>query len=291
MNCNVCGTQIPQWANVCPQCGTVVPSSIANGGISMTDPTVASSPSSPSYNVPQVPPYGATPGQPYNQQVPPYASGPQPSPYNAPQWPPSTSYGFDPYSTPPPPPQMTDPYNQARLQATPYPQPPIIPPARKRNVAAPLIIGIALLLCVLPVVGISVFALFKTSPPPSSPHVVPTIDPSANPYGPKTGSLVLNDPLQDNSKGYQWDEDTSITPGTAKDTISCNFANSAYHLTETQKGGMFCDPEAPSLFLNNLTFEVKAAIVRGDSVGLTIREDQSKFTGYLFSIDTQGNYT
>jgi hypothetical protein len=299
MNCNVCGAPIPQRANACPQCGTIVSSSTANGGSSMTDPTIASSSpynsssNVPYNNVPQAPPYGQTPGVPYNQPVPPYASGPQATPYNASQWPSSTSYGSDPYSIPPPPPQVTDPYNQARFQPTPYPpayqppayQPPVIPPARQRRVSVPLIIGIVVLLFIL--IGAGIFALFKASSS-SSPSVA--IDPSANPYGPKTGMLVVNDPLQDNSKGYQWDESTSIAPGAAKDTISCNFVNSVYHLSETQKGGMYCDPEAPSLFLNNLAFEVKASVVQGDSVGLTIREDQSRLTGYLFSIDIKGNY-
>src|SRR6266487_2358953 len=33
----------------------------------------------------------------------------------------------------------------------------------------------------------------------------PTISTVANPYPPHTGSLALNDPLKDNSKGYRWD--------------------------------------------------------------------------------------
>ena len=106
---------------------------------------------------------------------------------------------------------------------------------------------------------------------------------SQNPYPPHTGTLVLNDPMQDNSRGNKWDEASLGGTGT------CGFTGGAYHLKVTQKG-LYCEPEASSLVFSNLTFEAKITIVQGDGGGIVIRQDQTKGTDYLFDIDIQGDY-
>ncbi len=266
MYCSTCGFQISKEALQCPRCGTqVVSHTTENAGIA-NDATV---PSSSPYLFSQNPPYNNSP------QVP-------PSP------PVSTSYGVDPYRVPPPPPyqQSAGPYSMSPLPAASYPPhtpPPLVSPVRKKGPGVGLILGIALLILV--VIGGSLFFVLRSSVP----SVV--VDPSANPYAPKTGTLVLNDPLQDNTRGYQWDESSSSPTNNANDTSACAFTGGVYHLSETQKGGLVCNPESPAIFLRDSAFEVKVTITQGDDAGVVIREDQSKLSGYIFFIDSQGNYT
>src|SRR5258708_34496580 len=48
-----------------------------------------------------------------------------------------------------------------------------------------------------------------------------------NPYSPFTGSLVLNDPLSDNSRGHQWQTYSDSATGN-----SCHFVGGAYHVVD-----------------------------------------------------------
>jgi len=116
----------------------------------------------------------------------------------------------------------------------------------------------------------------------------PTANPDPNPYAPGTGTLVLNDPLRDNSKGYKWDEATMNNGGIV---FRCGFVNAAYHIAADSSGILICDPEAPELTLSDIAFEAKVTIIKGSEAGVVVRFDQVKGIGYLFSIDTNGNYT
>ena len=122
----------------------------------------------------------------------------------------------------------------------------------------------------------------------------PTVDAAQNPYPPNTGTLVMMDPLKDNSKGYKWDEAT-MNASDGNGPSICGFSNGGYHLTYHLKlsplAGMICDPEAPTLTLSNVIFETDVTIIQGDQAGVVTRVDQTKGTGYLFFIDVQGNYT
>lgn len=80
------------------------------------------------------------------------------------------------YTTPPPPPMQV----------------PLRPPSQRQGKRMGLIVGIRLLLLIL--VGSGVFMLLSSSAP------------SHNPYALNMGTLVLNDLLHDNSRGYKWDE-------------------------------------------------------------------------------------
>jgi hypothetical protein len=110
-----------------------------------------------------------------------------------------------------------------------------------------------------------------------------------NPYSPQTGTLVLNDPIQDNSKGYKWDEET--LPGSNGATSSCAFSGGAYHMSANAQGlWIYCNPEAPNLVFTNVAFEAKMTVIAGDAAGVGVRLDQKQNTGYLFIVHTQGNY-
>src|SRR5205807_4691150 len=119
-----------------------------------------------------------------------------------------------------------------------------------------------------------------------------------NPYPPFGGRLVLNDPLKDNSKGYQWDE------GNFADGVTCGFSGGAYHITKTQQGFFGCNPELSSLHnLQNFAFQVRAKVIQGDEEGIFFRATENvgfyyltvftsgKYAGdYGFYVDTQAGY-
>src|SRR5438132_348194 len=85
----------------------------------------------------------------------------------------------------------------------------------------------------------------SATPPPAvhtTPQPTTTANSSQNPYPPNTGTLVLNDPLTDNSRGYKWDESSFSGTGT------CGFTGGAYHIN-VQKAGLICIAEAKDLVL------------------------------------------
>jgi hypothetical protein len=111
-----------------------------------------------------------------------------------------------------------------------------------------------------------------------------TLPQTQNPYPPHTGVLILNDPLHDNSKGYQWDTTSIAGSG------SCGFSNNLYHVIQNSPlGGITsCNPEANVPALTNFTFQVQMTLVQGDEGGITFRGNQSNF--YLFAISGDGSY-
>jgi hypothetical protein len=143
--------------------------------------------------------------------------------------------------------------------------------------------------------GAGLFALLRpgsnnttvTSTPTPAVHTTPqptaTANSSQNPYPPNTGTLVLNDPLTDNSRGYKWDESSFSGTGT------CGFTGGAYHIN-VQKAGLICIAEAKDLVLSNFAFEVNMKIVKGDNGGLAFRVNQVNGTFYDFDIATNGSY-
>lgn len=165
------------------------------------------------------------------------------------------------------------------------------PPRQNRGLVIGLIAGVSLLLLLLGG-GLLVLLSHNATTQQSSQQnatSTPAADPSRNPYAPNTGTLVLSDPLHDNSKGYRWDEAT-MNGKTSGDTSVCGFKNGAYHITRTPRDALICNPEASSLVLSNVTFEASLTIVQGDQSGVAVRFDQTKGVGYLFSISTTGYY-
>ena len=97
-----------------------------------------------------------------------------------------------------------------------------------------------------------------------------------------SGTPVLNDPLRDNSKGYNWQE--------LKDSSSsCAFTGGAYQVTESQKGSFTtCNAESTNFF--NFTLQVQMVIVKGDFGGILFRSDSTGSNAYIFGIYQDGSY-
>ncbi len=110
-----------------------------------------------------------------------------------------------------------------------------------------------------------------------------TVEANAMAYamGVADGHLVLDDPLQDNSKG-NWDITTVAGGG------GCAFTEGAYHSTMPQTGSYSTCFEQTSF--SNFAYEVQMTIVKGDQGGICFRADRSKGSFYYFHINTSGLY-
>jgi hypothetical protein len=114
-------------------------------------------------------------------------------------------------------------------------------------------------------------------------HASPTISTVPNPYPPHTGSLALNDPLQDNSKGYKWDTGTFGNGG------SCSFTGGSYHVGVSIQGHVLaCNAEAVTF--GNLSYEVQMTILKGDRGGIFFRQIGTQGPYYYFSLKIDGSY-
>lgn len=101
------------------------------------------------------------------------------------------------------------------------------------------------------------------------------------PYPPYQGSLLLNDPLYDNSAGYHWET------GNSSDG-RCAFERGSYHVQTTLTFGLaYCRAQAPTF--TNFAAQVDITLVSGDRGGLVFRVNQA--TGYIFTIDRTGYYS
>ena len=245
MNCSACGRPLPAEAVVCSNCGTFTPLYYSRLGSSPYDPTVAAS--SEVGKSPMPPPH--------------YGSDPS----NAPPG----DYARNPYeATPPPPPQ------------TPAPR-----KGNRRGVIVGVLVGLVILLALA---GVMVALRLGTNPsgltqaqPTAGPKQIAataTAMASRNPYPPYTGTLLLNDPLRDNSAGYQWSE------GKQTGNAICGFSKGAYHISLSQQGFDYCGPQASGLVFSNLAFEANLTILKGDYAGIWFRFDKTQKTRYVFSI-------
>jgi serine/threonine protein kinase len=99
-----------------------------------------------------------------------------------------------------------------------------------------------------------------------------------NPYPPNSGTLVLFDPLSDNSQAYNWGEGTDSTGG-------CQFTNGAYHVSASQ-GAEVCTDH--SLNLSDFVYEVQMTIIQGSCGGIVFRTNLSQ--GYFLGVCTNGSY-
>jgi len=96
------------------------------------------------------------------------------------------------------------------------------------------------------------------------------------------GRPALNDPLEDNSKGYNWL--TSSFTG-----FPCEFTAGAYHVkSQSQSSGTTCI--AQSTDYSNFAFQVQMTIIAGDDGGIVFRADGASSGFYIFGIDSSGNY-
>lgn len=114
-------------------------------------------------------------------------------------------------------------------------------------------------------------------------HFYPLSQTFQNIYTQSTSGIpVLDDPLRDNSKGYNWQE--------LKDnSSSCAFTEGAYHVTESQQGSFTtCNAQSTNFF--NFTLQVQMVIVKGDFGGILFRSDSTGSNAYIFGIYQDGSY-
>ncbi len=106
-----------------------------------------------------------------------------------------------------------------------------------------------------------------------------------NPY-PPFGTLVLNDPLSDNSQGYGWDVYPTNSIGGA-----CQFTGGAYYVSASQAGySNFC--LASKSAFSNFAFEVQMRIIQGDCGGIIFRfQHINNGIFYYFEVCQIGTYT
>jgi hypothetical protein len=101
---------------------------------------------------------------------------------------------------------------------------------------------------------------------------------SQNEYTSATsGTPVLDDPLTDNSKGYQWNEGSGY----------CQFPGNGLHAIRTSGGDINCDATGAGAY-SNFTFQVQMAILSGDAGGIDFRSGSGG--GYFFTIGQDGSY-
>ena len=104
----------------------------------------------------------------------------------------------------------------------------------------------------------------------------------ANPYAPGGGRLVINDPLSNNSKGYNWEEGE-------RDGGFCTFSGGTYH-SNIPQSGVFHSCLALATNFADFAFEVQAAVISGSSSGIVFRADRATTHLYYFIIDESGNF-
>lgn len=254
MQCSSCRAEVPINVAYCPVCGNLISSSAQ----SVDQSTIVSYP-----GVSQ-PVYPST-----NYGSPSY-EGLQQNPYNNPYEQPS------PYAIDPP-----QPLKPVIGNGTLPPVPSPVPSPRPNRTRVFLIIGISVLVLALIVVSVNLFVLSRGGTGPDT-----TVMPSYLPY---KGTLALDDPLQDNSKGYNWQE--------ASDSYddSCSFTKGAYHaITKRpsgQTGGLLYTCAAESSNFDNFAFQVQMNIVKGDCGALVFRGVPSNFQFYYFRVCLDGYYT
>lgn len=108
---------------------------------------------------------------------------------------------------------------------------------------------------------------------------------NASPYPPYKGSLVMNDPLQNNNNGYNWQ--------TFSDNIgnACIFAKKAYYVSDATNYGGPCFAQATNY--SNFTYEVQMTFLKvGPSFsggGLAFRSNGGNY--YYFEVFESGRYS
>ncbi len=101
-----------------------------------------------------------------------------------------------------------------------------------------------------------------------------------NPY-PPYGTLAFDDPLSDNSHGYNW-HDSGDSLG------RCAFTGAAYHVNALQQGSNHYCIASPSF--RDFAYQVQMTIVKGYAGGIVFRVDYTKGDFYLFGIGQDGGY-
>ncbi len=125
-----------------------------------------------------------------------------------------------------------------------------------------------------------------TAPAQGTPQTNTTATPNTtgtgNPYT-HTGTLSLNDPLQDNNQGHGWDI------GTNANNASCTFTAGIYQVSQPVNGD-FHPCFAVATDFSNFVYEVQMTIVSGQAGGIMFRANKANSTFYYFRVGQDGSY-
>jgi len=107
-----------------------------------------------------------------------------------------------------------------------------------------------------------------------------------DPYPPYRGTLVLSDPLHNNSQGHRWDVYTL-------EGNICHFSEGVYESFGTFIPGYLdgynaCLAEQTNF--SNFTFQVQMSLLKGDCMGIVFREHVATDSHYSFDICVHGTY-
>jgi eukaryotic-like serine/threonine-protein kinase len=106
-----------------------------------------------------------------------------------------------------------------------------------------------------------------------------------NPYPPYSGSLVLQDPLKDNSLGNRWQVLSDNTAGN-----SCQFVDGTYHVVDIPPNEGACFATATNF--SNFTYQIEMTFIKAgqsfDGGGIVIRSTRNNY--YYFEVFESGRY-
>mgnify|MGYP001210836097 CR=1 FL=1 len=97
------------------------------------------------------------------------------------------------------------------------------------------------------------------------------------------GQQVINDPLKDNSQGYQWSMTT--IPGNLG---GCNFINGSYHSIIRASGSSPCFGVTRTF--TNFSYEAYVSLLEGDQAGIIFRGQPNQGDFECFTISLTGHY-
>lgn len=103
-----------------------------------------------------------------------------------------------------------------------------------------------------------------------------------DPYPPGGGTLALYDPLNDNSRGYDWENYLN-------DVSGCTFTGGAFHVIE-KKASFFANCFATKTNFSNFVYEVQMTIMTGNCGGIMFRADQTNNKFYYFRVCQDGSF-
>lgn len=119
-----------------------------------------------------------------------------------------------------------------------------------------------------------------------TPQTPTTLFPS---YIPGRGTLVINDPMIDNSHGNQWQEVTTDIHSNDSNPGSCQFAADGYHI-QADNNYYSCLALAQQDDLINFVFEAQMRPLPKSAGGLSIRNTAGG-AGYDIDVGPSGNYS
>ena len=254
MQCNSCGTQLPEGAAFCPTCGA----GVSESGRTPYYPTAAPSPSGAPVQ---------TPSPPSDHGSPPYGS-PQQNPYEP----------LNPYAAPMPPPP---PRRKVKIGL-------IIGVVVLALILASAGVFVSFRLLATnnrlgkttapPTITAQTNLTTTASPPPITATTTGNLE--TIPYPPYHGTLALNDSLRDSS---------NLNFGEASSGgLTCQFTKGAYHVGSTGQSTALC--VAPATDFSNFVYEMQMTIIKGDSGGIFFRADFNSSKLYFFAVSTEGTY-